>query len=240
MTSAPLPGTARPPAKSGGGLTTAERPDSPMPMTLPDIPPPPAPASFKLPEFPWPPPKASTSYVLPDDLLKNDHRIGDAEHAIEAALERTGYVERAFFRTPDGIAMVTRLERIQADGTPIGDPRWAISPSTYELQVGLMTFLRGLFFVPPGHYRLIVFIIQNSPFNQSEDKLSKDEARKMMSKGANVLPADIAQQPFTGHCTVLIYEFDNDGKAVHLVESRLTGKQHLEKAGLLTALGAPN
>jgi len=38
-------------------------------------------------------------------------------------------------------------------------------------------------------------------------------------------------------CTALIYEFASDGTNVHVVESRLTGKEHLEKAGLLTALG---
>jgi hypothetical protein len=194
---------------------------------------------FVLPEFPWPPPKASTSYVLPVDLLKAYHRIGDVEHAIETALENNGYVERAFFRTPDGVAMVTRLERIETDGSPAKDPRWAISPSSSELQVSLVTFLRGLFFVPPGHYRLIVFIAQNTPFSVSDKQLSKDEARNLMSKGANALPADVAQQPFAGHCTVLIYEFSSDGSAVRLVgNSRLTGKEHLQKAGVLSALGA--
>jgi len=35
----------------------------------------------------------------------------------------------------------------------------------------------------------------------------------------------------------LLSEFASDGTNVHVVESRLTGKEHLEKAGLLTALG---
>ncbi len=59
----------------------------------------------------------------------------------------------------------------------------------------------------------------------------------MLTSGANVLPPEIAKLPFAGaHVTVLIYEFASDGSKVHVVESQLTGKQHLEKAGLLTVL----
>ncbi len=177
----PPPVTSSPPVYAPPSIAapreqeaTSSRPvDAPAPAaTAPPAPAPPlpkeaTPAQSTLPDFPWPPPRASTSYVLPDDLLKAYHRIGDVEHAIEQALEQTGYVERAFFHTPSGIAMVTRLERIQPDGTSMTNDRWPISPSRYELQVGLMTFLRGLFFVPPGHYRLIVFIMQDKPFNQS-------------------------------------------------------------------------
>ena len=35
---------------------------------------------------------------------------------------------------------------------------------------------------------------------------------------------------------MLIYEFASDGSKVQVVTSQLTGKQHLEKAGLLTVL----
>jgi hypothetical protein len=174
-------------------------------------------------------------------LLNGYRRIGDVERAIEQALERTGYVERAFFRTPSGIAMVTRLERIQPDGTSMINDRWPVSPTRYELQFGLTTFLRGLFFVPPGHYRLIVFIVQDKPFNQSDKVLTRDEARGLMSKGANVLPQEVAQQSFDGgHCTVLIYEFASDSSSVRLVDSRLTGREHLERSGVLAAIAGRN
>jgi hypothetical protein len=251
----PPPVNPAPPAISPVGLPPLPAP-SPVPQEATALPPPPlppivlpapplprddTPPNFALPDFPWPPPAASTSYVLPDNLLSGYHRLGEVEHAIEQALERTGYVERAFFRTPSGIAMVTRLERIQADGTSMTNDRWPISPTRYELQAGLMTFLQGLFFVPPGHYRLIVFIMQDKPFNQSDKVLSKDEARGLMSKGANILPQEIAQQSFDGgHCTVLIYEFASDSSSVRLIDSPLTGREHLEKSGVLAAIGEHN
>jgi hypothetical protein len=196
-----------------------------------------------LPNFPWPPPKASASYVLPDELLKNNNTMAEAVQAILSALERTGYVERSFFKTrPGGVALVTQLERIQPDGTPFEErDRWSLDQSNYRSTADLIKFLRGLFFVDPGHYRLIVFILQDTPFVQSGAKITGPEARGLMAKGANVLPAETGKRSFAGsHCTVLVYEFASDGKAVHMVESQLTGKQHLDKAGVLSSLGRPN
>jgi hypothetical protein len=51
------------------------------------------------------------------------------------------------------------------------------------------------------------------------------------------LAPEIAKESFgDGNCTVLVYEFASDGRAVRVVESRLTGKEHLSKAGLLSLL----
>jgi hypothetical protein len=56
-----------------------------------------------------------------------------------------------------------------------------------------------------------------------------------------MLPKDIASRPFgDGNCSVLIYEFASDGTSVATVESRLTGKQHLEKSGVLSYLEKSN
>ena len=97
--------------------------------------------------------------------------------------------------------------------------------------------MHGLFFVDPGHYRVIVFVVQDMPFSQSNEAITAQQARTWLTLGANVLSPQIAALPFTGgHVTVLIYEFASDGSKVQVVTSQLTGKQHLEKAGLLTAL----
>lgn len=195
----------------------------------------------QLPEFPWPPPAASASYVLPDAMLKGYQTVGKAVTAILSALERSGYVERSFFRTEDGgVALVTRLERINEDGSSfVESERWPRSGRHYQSTETLFQFLRGLFYVDPGHYRVIVFVLQDLPFSQSSETITADEAKAWLTSGANVLPPEIAERPVGGaHCTVLIYEFASDGKNVHLVESGLTGKGHLEQAGL-AALYSP-
>lgn len=189
------------------------------------------------PEFPWPPPAASASYVLPDKLFELDRTVGEVAAAILAALEQNGYVERSFFRTdPGGVAMVTRLERINDDGSPSVE-RWPASAQRIDSTRSLMDFLHGLFFVDPGHYRVIVFVLQDLPFSQSADIITAQQAHAWLVAGTNVLSPDMAKLSFAGgHVTVLIYEFASDGSKVQVVTSQLTGKQHLERAGVLAAL----
>ena len=95
----------------------------------------------------------------------------------------------------------------------------------------MVGFFRGPFYVDPGRYRVIVFVLQDLPFSQSSSRITGEEARAWLRTGANTLPREVAQRPFgDGNCTVLIYEFASDGSAVRVVESGLTGRQHLDKA----------
>src|SRR5262249_31683830 len=159
--------------------------------------------------------------------------------SIISALESSGYVERAFFQTnADGIALVTRLERIYEDGSPwAGNERWPTRGGKYNTPADLLSFLRGLFYADPGRYRVIVFIIQDRPFSQSAAKVTGEQARTWLRSGTNALPRETAERPVAlSNCTALIYEFASDGTAVQIVESRLTGKQHLEKSGVMSFL----
>jgi hypothetical protein len=214
------------------------------PIELPKPPPAPLPSpapnqeSVPVPEFPWPPPAASASYVLPRGLFEAASTMGTVAGLIISALERSGYVERSFFKTKaGGIALVMRLERIDDDGSPAPDKeRW---PSALDNRsfTDLASFLRGIFYADPGRYRVIVFIFQEQPFAQSREEVTGPAARSWLSEGLNALPRELAQRSFAeGDCTALIYEFASTGAAVSRVASRLTGKQHLEQAGVLAQL----
>jgi hypothetical protein len=192
-----------------------------------------------LPDFPWPPPQVSASYNLPRNLFQARSTVGQAVEKIVAALEQTGYVQRSYFRTQaDGVALVTQLESINDDGTAQGDgKRWPVLKDSKDL----VSMVRGLFYVDPGHYRVIVFILQDKPFVQSPGAVTGDQAREWLRSGANMLPHDVAARPFgQGEVSVLVYEFASDGTAVRRVDSKLTGKQHLEKAGVLSFLEKTN
>jgi len=181
--------------------------------------------------------------VLPDNLFERGRTIGQVVTTIIAALEQKGYVERSFFTTPaDGVVLVTRLERINADGSSAADAeRWPAVGDAARSSASLAQFLRGLFYVDSGRYRVIVFILQDAPFRQDSDQpITGQQARAWLRTGANVLPRELAERAYTGNCTVLVYEFASDGTAVRVVESRLTGRQHLERAGVLATLGRPN
>jgi hypothetical protein len=180
--------------------------------------------------------------VLPENVFERGRTTGQVVAAIITALERKGYVERSFFTTPaDGVVLVTRLERINEDGSSAADlQRWPAVGEAARSSVGFAQFLRGLFYVDPGRYRVIVFILQDAPFHQSSEQITGQQARAWLRSGANVLPRELAERAYTGHCTALVYEFASDGTAVRVVESRLTGRQHLEKAGVLAVLGRAN
>ena len=71
--------------------------------------------------------------------------------------------------------------------------------------------------------------------------MSGEQARGWLRTGANMLPREVADRPFgQGECSVLIYEFASDGTAVRRIDSRLTGREHLEKAGVMAYLGSAN
>jgi hypothetical protein len=191
-----------------------------------------------LPDFPWPPPQVSASYNLPRNLFQAQSTLGQAVNKIVAALEQTGYVQRSYFRTQsNGVALVTQLESINDDGTALTDQkRWPVLKDS-----NLVNMVRGLFYVDPGHYRVIVFILQDKPFVQSPGAVTGEQAREWLRSGANMLPQDVANRPFgQGEVSVLIYEFASDGTAVKRIDSRLTGKQHLEKAGVMSFLEKTN
>jgi tetratricopeptide (TPR) repeat protein len=204
---------------------------------------PPAQAQSAIPIFPMPPPAASAKYVLPRDVFKDRSTIGQAVDAIIAALEKQDYVDRSFFATPaGGVALVTRLERINDDGTHAAETkRWpaAGGDQQFSSTLDLGRILRSLFFAEPGHYRIIVFILQNEAFSQSGTRITEEDAQAWLHKGLNVLPQEIRDRAFDkADCTALIYEFVNDGSGAHMVEnSPLTGKQHLRMAGLQILLG---
>jgi tetratricopeptide (TPR) repeat protein len=232
-------------ASSPRGFATRE-------LMTPPPPPPSAPAvgssasvggaATPIPQFPWPPPAPSAQYVFPQDIFSRFSTAGEVSNAILSALERSGYVERSFFQTEDGgIALVTRLERIGNDGSPAAEAeRW---PAVDNSPASLVDFIRGLFVAKAGHYRVIVFILQEASFRVSRETATAQTADEWLRGGLNKLPAAFASRPFgkESTCTALIYEFTSDGLSAKAVAgSTLTGRQHLEKAGLMALIDKPN
>src|SRR5262249_35357437 len=164
------------------------------------------------------------------------------------SLEAAGYVERSFFGAENGgIVLVTRLERINEDGTSTkGSRRWPSEQIHPRMTAGGVTeFLSGLFYAEPGYYRGIVFVIGGTPFTQSQRRVPEVEALEWLSTGANRLPPELASiiyNPEEG-CTALVYEFrsaDISMLANTIIPGRFTGDQHLDKAGLVALVRRPN
>lgn len=219
-------------ARSGSGHKKAGRPH---PVKA-------APPPAGLPSFPWPPPNASASEGIPNELLAGSSQLqslGDVNTRLVSALEKNGYSERNYYAVPNGFALVTRLEQIEPDGRPKADPdRW--SPNSPEFR-SLGAYLRALFTANPGYYRVIVFIVTDVPFAESDKKVSEEEAIHWLHAGLNQLPQEISGRAYTKDVasTALIYEFQKEqGKDAQLDEpSRLGAHEHLTHSGIWSALG---
>jgi hypothetical protein len=200
---------------------------------------------LQVPAFPWPPPEASAKQVLPADLLEKEdapRSLANVNAKLVAALEPNGYVERSYYAVPNGFALVTRLEHIDADGKPKTDPsRWVVGNAALS-SFNIVDFVHALVGSETGYYRVIVFIVTDVPFAESDKKVSSKEATEWLSAGLNTLPASIGDLPYIKNhvsTTVLIYEFNKDpGKdPEQKMPSRLGVLQHMKNSGIWQSLG---
>jgi hypothetical protein len=202
--------------------------------------------AVQTPRFPWPPPQASARADIPDKLLRHARTeklaLRDIDRRLSAALDAAGYAEKSYFAVPDGFALVTRLEQIEADGAPKKkeSDRWATEPGRLR-EFSLSAYLKALFTSNVGHFRVIVFVVTSRPFSQAEAMVSRDEALAWFPEGLNRLPDAIGRRPYTAQyaSTALIYEFEKSDVAKQAqtkIPGRLTGRTHLERAGVWGAL----
>jgi hypothetical protein len=105
-------------------------------------------------------------------------------------------------------------------------------------------YIKALFNAPPGHYRVIVFVVTDQPFAATGQEPGSQEASAWLAAGALRLPSQIGREPYSSehYTSALIYEFERNRdtrQATVKTPSDLLGRTHLEKAGLWKALEAP-
>lgn len=199
------------------------------------------PEETQIPEFPFPPPMASAFDTIPRELLvagKNHPKLKDVDAALSSAFAKCGYGEKSFYAVPDGFAMASRLEQINADGS-FGANRWSLETEPIR-SFSITSYLSALFRAREGHYRVVVFVATNHPFEQTDAKVTSDQATSWVKKGLNQLPKKIGDRDYTDDyaCTAEIYEFETlgGGQSRFVEPSEITGRTHLEKSGILAAL----
>ena len=194
------------------------------------------------PVFALPPPKWSADADL-SDYFQQCKTLYDAERIIRNAMDATGYHSRRYFQTPQGFALVSRLEQFNEDGSckPEAD-RWKTKPVGSET-FSLSNYLYALFVPQPGYFRIIVFVVTPQTFNaDAAHTISREEAGRWLDEGRNRLPEAIGQQAFQKGATgvsALIYEFmarESDKKLTFREVSPLQGLTHLAKSKLLDHL----
>lgn len=192
------------------------------------------------PAFPFPPPKASTFEVIPKTFLEKSNEKVSIDFLISnkllPALKDAGY-EYSFYLIKDsGIAIVTRLEKINSDGTPEANGDRYLT-GTQSQHFGMLDYIKSLFIAKPGYYRVIVFMISPYFIVQSNSEITKAQADSLFTAGADRPLERIISYEFSDRyeCTALIYQFvkpNEEDPAKELQPSQLTCQTHLEKAGI--------
>jgi hypothetical protein len=198
------------------------------------------PPDSAMPKFPWPPPRYSAFSPIPQVFVAptTQPSMGEVAGRIERAFDTAGYSERSFYWIPGGFALVSRIEQIRADASPMAAGRWAVTmPPPHSFN----DYIKALFSAPPGYYRVIVFVVTDQSFSATNREPSRDEAADWLSRGAIRLPSELAARPYTSehYTAALIYEFErkrDDPQALVKAPSDFLGRTHLEKAGLWSAL----
>jgi len=194
-----------------------------------------------IPEFPFPPPEPSASYQL-YPYFTGSKNLFDVEQKLRQALEACGYYEKRYFYVKNGFALITRIEQMQENGTPLMENRWNPKPIREE-SFSLSGFISALFTSKPGYFRVFVFIATDEPFVTSTDrKITRDDAMAWLNQGCFKLPQQIGQIKFSANTSVvaLVYEFQiteaDRNKAKQSKPSALDCETHLRSSKILTAL----
>jgi hypothetical protein len=126
-------------------------------------------------------------------------------------LRKGGFTSWAYFRAPDGFALVTTIEALDANGQVLsGDARWSQNPRV----AASLSFWQLLMLDqrPIGRYRVFVFLV--TPQAAIGAKVTGAEmwsrAVTWVNTGLAFLPAEVRQMPVTPdhHLIANVYEFE--------------------------------
>lgn len=187
--------------------------------------------------FPWPPPPGCEQYIVDHSYFPpgSTSTLPGIHGAITKALFKcsTGF-RHGSFTLSDGFALVARMERIEADGTPFpGESRWATKGVP---NLKLFDFLGDLFLQKPGYFRIIVFAVtydQSPPAKPTPMRASA--ALPQAKDGLPDIPDEFADTGRTNQKVIaLVYTYQRKPRAeVVPWESTPSAFQHLEKSGIL-------
>ena len=190
-----------------------------------------------LPPFPWPPPKYASRATFGVDIPRS--LLGPETETLEVAYERLiaalasidPQYSSGLFGASGGFVLLTRMEQTDDAGKAVAKPyRWR---AYQRPPVTMSDYLVRLFMAPPGHYRTLAFV-----FTNETDLAPGTGAVPDIDVGNTVLPDAVGGRLFNSvHVYVLVYAYTKkDTDQVLRVWRDLSGKEHLDRAQILTAL----
>jgi hypothetical protein len=194
------------------------------------------------------PPQASARVTLPPgSKLLNRATLGGSAQALSEALNAGGYADQKWFVVShdgtvlEGIAVMTRLERIDDAAKPVATDRFSQDPFVPEV-TSLTEYFRLLLSKSSrGRYRSFFFYLTFVPSPRQQAPPQVGQMNSAFLAGASGGPAfDRISISLPLTCTAYIYEFDRntaDGQVTFVDNDALSGRSHLVAADLWKELG---
>ncbi len=172
--------------------------------------------------FSFPPPRpVSYDKINHQQLLNREGQttLSNVSQKLEEGLKKAGYLNdkyRYFWNNDNEFAIITAMERINADGTPFTDAaRWESSDILPTAQ-NLSEYVKYLISGKKVYYRVFAFIVARKDYVSFDNSPpSFNMAKKWMRKGKPEL-SDGATSTFQDvpfdeqyHCYALLYLFVN-------------------------------
>jgi hypothetical protein len=193
------------------------------------------------------PPKATATVELPLKLQYGSLTLQTLSYRISKALDAAGYERRSYFwldkdHAP-GFAIITHIEQIHADGTPVTTGRWSFDLPSYE-HFSIASFLKTMIKADPGIYRMIALVVSEHPFEEKKEAITSDQVA-MLNAGPKFLGiTENSEVTVTSdyHCIAYVYEFERKTRnddPVFKDASDVLASTHLKSTTLWEALTEP-
>lgn len=171
------------------------------------------------------------------DYFRHCKKLKEVDKILSDGIKELGYEQLSYNYLPNGYAMMTAVEQIRKDGTPLeGTERWQDYPAGGRFE-GILDYLSALVLPRPGYFRMFVFMVTDQTIQRDPGHMDGKIARAWLKDGGYELPTSIGNEDFGDRhkITVLLYEFEAS-EATHMMEQRcnalITLSQHLTKSGV--------
>jgi hypothetical protein len=233
-TSADEPSPFRPPPPH---VTFPSRPSStPVIVEATPVPPTYLPTFF--------PPKATATAELSIIASTENLTLSELSDRLSRALNDGGYEERSYYwldkAHAPGFAIITHIEQIHPDGTPVTSGRWSFDLPNYE-HFSIASFLKAMIKADPGSYRMIALVVSKLPFEENQESITEDQVA-VLNAGPKFLAKTTDSEVVVTedyHCTAYIYQFERktrNDEPVFKKSSDVSASAHLKSTPLWNAL----
>jgi len=188
--------------------------------------------------FPSPSPRPSTEISNIRIEGGKNWKMHHLDNFLRSILDSCGYRELRYYDVLEGFAIITGIEQINKEGSPLPEPeRWSNGVKHIE-NLSFENYFSSLFKADKGYFRVMIFIVTSDNILIDGKRISRSEISTLCGSGSLRLSKETMKTDYTNshYLSILIYEFvvsENDGSdptlsypslndaKTHLIQSKI-------------------